>query len=86
MYNEIHTVCHKYYHIGLILGITPNNLDIIKVESDGNDSVALSKVLNEFLRRSDPKPTWKMLTDALASRTVGYGYLAATIHQKLATS
>lgn len=42
VYNEIHSASRKYYQIGLILGTSPNDLDVIKKRSDGNASKALS--------------------------------------------
>ena len=82
MYNEIHAAQSQYFVIGFNLKIGRDDLEAIEMESGNDCSAAFIKVINEFLRRSDPKPTWIMLADALEAPSVGFGNLECNIRQR----
>jgi hypothetical protein len=75
VYDVMQDARSKWYHIGLELRISPNDLDAIQKEYDDPEG-ALTETLKIFLKRVDPKPTWAQLADALGTKSVGYGYLA----------
>jgi hypothetical protein len=71
----------KWYHIGLELKISANDLDAIKKEyNDPEDT--LTETLKIFLKKVNPKPTWAQLADALGTKSVGYGYLVESVRHR----
>jgi hypothetical protein len=71
----------EWYHIGLELRISPNDLDAIKKQyNDPKD--ALTETLKIFLRRLNPKPTWAQLADALGTKSVHYEYLVESVRHR----
>ncbi len=71
----------KWYHIGLELRISPNDLDAIKKEYNDLED-ALTETLKIFLKKENPKPTWAQLADALGTKSVGYGYLVERVRDR----
>ena len=69
----------KYYFIGLELGLNPSDLDTIRRRYQGDPDDSLPAVLQIFLTRAHPPPTWIDLARALESPGVGYGALAEKI-------
>jgi hypothetical protein len=59
----------KWYHIGLELKISPNDLDAIKKQYSDTE-IALTETLQIFLRLN-PEPTWAKLADALGTESIG---------------
>lgn len=72
----------KWYHIGLELRISPNDLDAIKKQCNNDLKDALTETLLIYLRRVDPKPTWSQLADALGAKSVGFEYLVERVHHR----
>ena len=70
----------KGYNIGLGLGIQPGTLDAIW-NNDRRCDQQYTDILKHWLRRSDPKPTWGALADALRSPSVEEGALADQLPQ-----
>ena len=79
---EVRDTRAKWYHLGLELHLDPNDLDSIESSCRGNPSDCLLDTLKLFLKRTQPKPTWKMIVDAVGSRSVGHGLLADHIKTK----
>lgn len=42
----------------------------------------LRKVIEEFVKRIEPPPTWKTIANALRNRLIGEAYLARKIERK----
>ena len=66
----------KWHFIGLELKIDPGDLDSIDSKFRGDPAEGLRCVLDIYLKRANPKPTWNHLADALDSEAVGFGQLA----------
>ena len=73
-------VCPKWYHLGLQLGVRISTLDSIRTQfPDPKDQ--LLEMLKTWLTSSD-NTSWKTLTDALGSRSVGVSHLASVLETK----
>ena len=77
---ELVVVCTKWYNLGLQLKLGVTILDRIRQQfSDPRDQ--LLEMLLSWLHVVD-KPSWKTLTDALRSRSVGASVLAGVLEAK----
>lgn len=65
-----------WYNVGLQLGISSAELDDIKRKRNRDTGEYLTEMLEMWLRRSDPPPTWQELAKCLRSPSVGYEALA----------
>ena len=65
----LHGVRRKSYKLGLMLGITTDHLDTIKVTNEDPGDY-LIEVIKIWLKSVHSFPTWKALGDALATETV----------------
>ena len=70
----------SWYRLGLQLRLTTGTLDRIRAQFS-NPIDQLLEVLNTWLKAGG-SPSWKTLTDALRSRTVGAIRLAGTLETK----
>ena len=70
----------KWYHLGLQLNLRVNKLDGIRTQFH-NPRDQLLEMLKTWLTTAD-NPSWKSLTDALRSRTVGANQLADHLEAK----
>ena len=68
----------KWYDIGLELNIDAASLDAVQNDNPHNVQNCLRDMLKKWLRRSQPKPTWGALKEALESPLVDEGHLIAT--------
>ena len=75
---ELEPVAHKWYEIGLALGLTPNSLDRLKALAIGeNDFIKLlTSMIVEWLRMRYNtvrfgKPTWRRIVEAVREDTGG---------------
>ena len=83
--DDLHTVQEKvfdarikWYYIGLGLGVRDSTLKAIR--SQFNDPAdCLRETLQEWLKQTDPNPTWRALVAALRSPTVGEQRLAGNL-------
>ena len=57
------------YELGLMLKLKSHVLDAIHKE-ESSSRKCLLKVLAEFLKQTDPQPSWRVIIDALNSRVV----------------
>ena len=77
---EVLDVSAQWYHLGLQLKVRTGTLDRIRTQfHDPRDQ--LLEILKTWLITSD-KTSWKTLTDALRSRSVGASQLAGVLMTK----
>ena len=76
VYGAIEEARSEWYHIGLKLKISANDLDAIRRANHNDSNHCLTETPLIYLKRTDPEPTWGQLADALQSKLVGYSYLA----------
>lgn len=69
----------KWFRLGLKLGLTQDELEIIESDRRLDASEALMKVLREWLRQSE-KPTWRAVVQAM--RAVGEVRKASSLEDK----
>jgi len=74
--NELHSICTKWYSLGIQLGIAIGTLERINQDCREDAGLCLVKVLNEWLKN---KPSWKGLVCALRSPAVDEESLADNI-------
>ena len=67
--------------MGLNLKIPADVLESIESQYS-DDRRRLGRIILEFLKRIDPKPTWRAIVDALKSPTVNMAKLAERIETK----
>ena len=70
----------QWYHLGLQLKLRIGTLDSIQVQFS-DPKRQLLEMLKTWLTTSDDT-SWKMLTDALRSRSVGASQLASVLERK----
>ena len=83
---ELFDVKRKWYNIGLQLKVPDTKLDEIESTSKDDIEVALRRVLQEWLKQLEPRPTWGSLVRALRSRTVSEHDLAANLEGRYVAS
>ena len=66
----------KWYNIGVGLTIPVGTLDAIDLSNHSNCDSCYTKMLTEWLRRDNPRPTWSALAEALRSPSVCLSQLA----------
>ena len=77
---EVLDVSAQWYHLGLQLKVKTGALDRIRTQfTDPRDQ--LLEMLKTWLTASD-NASWKTLTDALRSRSVGASQLASVLESK----
>ena len=78
--DELLDVRAQWYHLGLQLKVSVRTQDRIRSQfTDPRDQ--LLEMLKTWLTTSD-NPSWKSLTDALSSRSVGASHLAGLLEAK----
>ena len=66
----------KWYDIGLGLRVSPIALDVIKDNNSRDCNACFREMLKEWLKTSQPTPSWTQLVKVLRSRMVGCEELA----------
>ena len=74
---------YKWEFIGLELGISQDDLDVVKRRCRENPDDCLKDILTDWLRRDFPLPTCLTIAEALRAKCVGYGHLAVEVEQLL---
>ena len=77
----------KWELIGIALKLSPDELDIIKVNSTaGVDQCrkCLLRVLQQWSNRENPRPTWRVVIEALKRSQVGEEALAKKLEDRFA--
>ena len=77
---EVLDVSAQWYHLGLQLKVRIGTLDSIQAQFS-DPKRQLLEMLKTWLTTAD-NTSWKMLTDALASRSVGASQLASVLERK----
>ena len=77
----VYSIHHKWYNIGLQLGIAFTALDAIKANQRTTDE-CLTEMLKQWLTRDSPPPSWSGLVEALSSEPVREERLARGLHAK----
>ena len=78
--NALHSVCHKWYNIGVQLEVPTFQLKII--EKKTNDSMDQLRDTLDCWMSNDLSPSWKHLVDALKAPSVGENRIAREIEEK----
>ena len=73
----------KWSLIGIQLDLSPDQLDIIRADSDGVVE-CLRGVLRKWQSKTDPRPTWNTIIQALRSPAVGKTELARQLEERFA--
>ena len=71
----------SYRFLGLALRLSPDIVDCI-CNKIGDEKDKLCEILQEFLRKIDPPPTWDLLIAALETQTVDQKQLAQALRVK----
>ena len=69
----------KWYDLGVGLSLSPDTLDAIEENKRGVCDPCFREMLKVWLRRPEPRPTWRELAATLRLPMVGYGHLADTL-------
>ena len=72
----------RWYNLGLAIGLLPDELDTIKLASRDQPDVCLREMLLLWLSKTSPRPTRKVLIEALHQKTVGLEHLAGILEMK----
>ena len=78
---DIYEARAKWYDIGIELEISIGTLKSIKSMCD-SPAECLVEMLDTWLKQVDPKPSWRLLINALEQPTVGEERLAERLKQK----
>ena len=81
VFEEVLDVCAQWYNLGLQLKLRTGTLDRIYVQFHGDPRDQLRETLKTWLTTSD-NPSWRSLTDALRSQSVGATQLAGDLETK----
>ena len=79
--NALHSVCDKWYKVGVQLDVPITNLRNI-----GRNSMDPLCDTLDFWMRNSPSPSWRCLVDALEAPSVGETQLAKAIEEKYCSS
>lgn len=79
---ELYPIRAKWRFFGLALKVPLHELDSIQREQS-NNCTALCEVITYWLRNSiEPKPSWRVVINALNSRSVGSARLGKDLEEK----
>ena len=78
---ELYEARVKWYHIGIELELATSTLKCIKSMCD-SPAECLVEMLDTWLKQVDPKPSWRLLINALEQPPVGEKQLADKLKQK----
>ena len=82
IYNDLFDAAGRWYNLGLGLGLLPDELDKIKSASRDQPDVCLREMMKTWLSKASPRPTRKVLIEALRQKTVGLAQLADSLEIK----
>ena len=78
--NVLHSVCHKWYNIGVQLDVPTFQLK--NIERKSSDSIDQLRDTLDYWMNNDPSPSWRHLINALKSPSVGEKRLAEEIKKE----
>lgn len=79
---ELYDVCDKFEIMGKLFKLSEGTLDAILQRSRRSD-VRFSEVLTEFVRQDNPRPTWRIILDALNNPLINNPRLAEQIEKRV---
>ena len=73
---ELEAVAHRWYNIGLALGLTDSILERIKMKEQTDVHVLLTKTIVEWLKMNHDinrfgQPTWRRIVEAVRAKCGG---------------
>ena len=71
----------KWHNLGIMLEIDNGKLSKVKLDNAGNSNDSLREMLNIWLKKVDPKPSWSSMAEALDDDIVGEESLAEHIRK-----
>lgn len=83
---EIYDARTKWYDIGIELEIPTSTLKSIKLMYNNSPAECLVEMLDTWLKQVNPKPSWRLLTNALEQPTVGEEQLADKLKRRYCPS
>ena len=78
--NALHSVCHKWYNIGVQLEVP--TFQLRNIEKKSSESMEQLRDTLDYWMNNDPSPSWRHLVDALKAPSVGENRLAREIKKK----
>ena len=75
---EVQQAINRAYMLGVVLKLLPHELDAIR-KTYPDPREFLLQVILAFLRRAEPRPTWRVIVDALRSPAVNLTALAERV-------
>ena len=82
---ELISAQNQWYDLGLALDLSSSTLDSIKGKKDST-KVCLREMLKEWLKRTNPKPSWRAVVEGLRDVTVEENQLAEEVEKKYCSS
>ena len=82
VYEALFEISHKWYNIGLALGVQVSRLENIKQQHEKNFENCLLEMLKTWLKQIEKPRTWAALVDALKRKTVQECSVALAIQDK----
>ena len=82
---ELISAHNKWYNLGLALGLPSSTLDSIKAQYDSTKD-CLREMLKEWLKRTNPIPSWRATVEGLRDVTVEENQLAEEVEKKYCSS
>ena len=79
--NSVWEARAKWFHIGIQLSMNVSILEAIERNHHDQLDECLRTMLTEWLKQTDPEPTWEALVTALKNPTVGCGHLTDAIER-----
>ena len=79
-------VKHKWFQIGIQLGLSPSTLECIEGQCSNSFDKALYEMIKEWLKLSDQPHTWNDIVHALRLKSVDEGTLAGKIEKEWISS
>ena len=81
-FSALHSVCHKWFRIGLLLGVPTFRLEIIMTDRLSTEERMLTMLGYWMSNGTDPLPSWEVLVNALKAPTVGESGLAWALEER----
>ena len=82
VYEALAEIKHKWYSLGLQLGVKTSTLDGIRSQFQHDHGMALIEVIREWLKQTVKPCSWEALVEALRTNSVNEEKTAKTIEMK----
>ena len=80
---ELHSVKTKWRPIGVQLEVPTSSIKIIGTAHKDDPEQAFTELMDEWLKQTDPEPSWAAIVEALRSRSVGEVRLAESVERNM---